>query len=293
MDNRPFARWARAAGLPRSRLLEPFAGNNSLVEMLAGMGLCRSFAAFDIAPAAPAVRRRDTLARFPRGFDVCVTNPPWLAKNSAARRGLPFPACRHDNLYKHALAKCLAHCAYVAALVPESFITSGAFCGRLASFVSITAAIFSDTQQPVGLALFGPDATDEIEVWSGRQRVGLLAELQALKPLPRPGGMGVRFNDPEGNVGLYALDGTKGPSIRFCDVRELAGYDIRPSCRSITRIMVDGKVRTAAWNRLLNEFRRSTHDVLMTSYKGIRRDGRYRRRCDWALARGIIHNASG
>ncbi|MBF2735769.1 MAG: hypothetical protein ISN26_06840 [Betaproteobacteria bacterium AqS2] len=290
MGNKPFAKWAKAARLPGSEILEPFAGSNSLIKMLAEMGLCRHFKSFDVAPADSAVRRRDTLARFPKGFDVCVTNPPWLAKNSATGRGLPFPACRYDDLYKYALEKCLANCTYVAALVPESFITSGVFLERLDSFVSITAEIFGDTRQPVGLALFGPDETDDTEIWSGKKRVGLLSNLQAQRPQPQRGAVSVRFNDPDGNVGLFALDNTIEPSIRFCNVKELADYDIRPSCRSITKIMVDGKVKIAAWNKLLNEFRQSTHDVLMTSFKGIRKDGKYRRRCDWALARGIIHN---
>lgn len=289
--NRPFLRWARQAGLPGGRVLEPFAGNNSLIEMLAAMDLCRHSSSFDIDPGAKAVRRRDTLARFPRGYDICVTNPPWLAKNSATARGLPFPACRHDDLYKHALELCLQHCGYVAALVPESFITANVFHERLQAFVSITAEIFSDTKNPVGLALFVPDAVAATEVWSGRTRLGLLAELQRHRPVPQAGAVQVRFNEPDGNVGLFALDNTREASIRFCDVKELAGYQVRPSCRSITKLHVDGKVKIKEWNRLLRRFRAATHDVLMTSYKGIRKDGMYRRRCDWALARGVIHQA--
>ena len=283
--------WARSAGLPGKRVLEPFAGANGLIRKLEGLGLCRDYASFDIEPAARDVRERDTLARFPRGYEVCVTNPPWLAKNSARFRGLRFPDCPYDDLYKLALDRCLRNCPQVAALIPESFIRAGLFRSRLVSFVSLTARMFEETGHPVGLALFGPDWTADVTVWSGDERVGTLAELERLRPRPRPQGVPVRFNDPDGNVGFIALDNTREASIRFCRVEELAGYQVKPTGRHITKLRVEGPIRIQRWNSVLNRFREATSDVLMTCYKGIRKDGRYRRRCDWALARGIIHSA--
>ena len=46
----------------------------------------------------------------------------------------------------------------------------------------------------------------------------------------------LRFNDPEGDLGLIAIDNTRGPSIRFCEGRELAGYRVGGNSRMITRI---------------------------------------------------------
>ena len=103
-------------------------------------------------------------------------------------------------------------------------------------------------------------------------------------------GVTIKFNDPDGNVGLIALDNTIEASIRFCDVGELSDYKVKSTGRHITKISVDGKVKIHEWNRFLNNFRDKTHDVLMTCYKGIRKDGKYRRRCDWGLARGIVHH---
>lgn len=99
------------------------------------------------------------------------------------------------------------------------------------------------------------------------------------------------LHDPRGNVGLIALDNTRTASIRFCEVRELAGYRVKKTGRHITRITVRGPIRIEAWNGYLGEFRERTRDVLMTGYKGIRKDGMYRRRLDWRLARGIVHHA--
>lgn len=289
--HRAFKRWAAAARLPSQTVLEPFAGANSLVVQLQGMGLCKRSRSFDVMPANSDVEQRDTLRYFPAGYEVCVTNPPWLAKNSATARGLAFPDCSYDDLYKFALEKCLAHCPWVAALVPESFIRTNLFQDRLADFVSLTHRMFSDTGHPVGLALFGPDPSGEVLVWSGHRKVGTLRELQELRPQPRLEGPAVRFNDPDGNVGLIALDNTATASIRFCPIDELADYQVKATSRHITKVHVEGAVKIRLWNRYLAHFRKETEDTLMTCYKGIRKDGKYRRRCDWALARGIVHCA--
>ena len=290
-DHPAFASWARRVNLQNVRILEPFAGDNSLVWHLESMALCRSFASFDIEPAEKRVKYRNSLEYFPEGFDVCVTNPPWLAKNSATARGMLFPACEYDNLYKLALSKCLEHCRHVAALVPESFIRANLFRDRLTEFISLTARLFPDTGHPVGLALFGPEATEDVFVWSGGAKIGFLSRLSRLRPYPRPDGPTVRFNAAGGNVGLFALDNTVGPSIRFCDVRELANYEVKPSGRHVTKIRVEDEIKIDKWNTLLEIFREETQDVLLTCYKGIRKDGKYRRRLDWSVARGIIHKA--
>lgn len=253
------------------------------------MSLGRSYASFDIEPFERRVRFRDTLESFPEGYSVCVTNPPWLAKNSAAARGMRFPSCGHDDLFRHALSKCLAHCRHIAALVSESFICAGLSTDRLADFISLTSRLFPDTGHPVGLALFEPEPTNDIRVWSGRECIGNLSLLNRLRPEPRRGGPPVRFNDSNGNVGLFALDNAAGPSIRFCEVGELDGYAVKPSGRHVTNIRVDEKVDIEAWNNRLGKFREETQDVLPTCYKGVRGDGKYRRRLDWSIARGIIH----
>ena len=237
------------------------------------------------------MRQRDTIASFPEGYSVCVTNPPWLARNIATFKGFAFPEGHYGNLYQFALEQCLTHCDWVAALVPESFIRAGVFQERLRHFVSITECLFTDTGHPVGLALFEPEHTSSVVVWSGHARLGTLAELNTLYPLPRKDGPKVSFNEPRGNVGLIALDNTVSASIRFCNVEELSGYTVKQSGRHITKLQVLGPVHIQAWNVYLNQFRKRTRDVFMTCYKGIRKDRMYRRRLDWKLARGIIHNA--
>lgn len=295
-DCQAFQDWAERADLGDATVLEPFAGRNSLIEHLEELELCSSWRAFDIFPGAKGVKRRDTLNSFPKGFDVCVTNPPWLAKNSATARGLGFPECRHDDLYKFALEKCLDNCPWVAALVPESFIKANLFQERLEAFVSLTASIFSDTAHPVGLALFAPEESEDVTVWSGHDEIGALEELRAHLPAAetedqRKYFRSIRFNDPKGNLGLIALDNTHKASIRFCKPEKLDDYRICHSSRALTKIHVPFRPRIQKYNNFLKEFRDITWDVLMTCYRGLRQDGMYRRRLDWELARRIIFYA--
>lgn len=282
-----FHDWASRARLPRAVVLEPFAGANNLIKMMKDVNLCRSFSAFDILPGDSDVQQRDTLADFPTGFDVCVTNPPWLARNSAVRRGLPYPQTSYDNLYKYCLAICLRHCGYVAALVPESFICSGNFLSRLVAFISLNHKMFADTDHPTGLALFEPSAKKSAMIYAGKQQLDTLAELHEHCP-PRVYNKRIVFNAPDGNVGFIALDNNHRPSIRFCHAEELGDYLIKHSCRAITKIKIPGKPDIRGYNRFIDEFRDKTGDVVLTAYRGLRRDGFYRRRMDYGLARDII-----
>lgn len=307
---KPFHAWATAANLKQADILEPFAGAKDIPKLIDATGLrCRSWTFYDIQPDAKDIVQRDTLADFPTGFDVCITNPPWLARNSATRRGLPFPTeTRYDDLYKSALQQCLTHVKWVAAIVPEAFIRSGLFGQRLCDFISLVphaqtittaeengnhdiATMFEDTEHPVGLALFAPEPTPDVRVWRNNQRLGGLDELRRYLPA-RSSNREIVFNDPNGTLGLIAIDNTRTASIRFCPPAELEGYPIRSQCRSITKIGVPWRVEIDRLNARLATIREKTHDVFLTAFKGLRRDGYYRRRLDWALARAILDTES-
>ena len=186
--HRAFHSWAKRSNIQSKTILEPFAGANNLITHLEDMGLCNDSVSYDLYPSNARVNRRDTLKRFPSGFGLCVTNPPWLAKNSATFRGLDFPDCRYDDLYKLALEKCLDNCEWVAALVPESFICTRLFRERLTDFISLPVSLFKETGHPVGLALFQPENVQDVKVWFRGTCVGLLSKLEALRPRPKPEG---------------------------------------------------------------------------------------------------------
>ena len=270
-----FQRWADRADLPHKPVLEPFAGANNLIRHLERLGLCSSYAAFDIRPTATDVQFRDTLAAFPVGFDVCITNPPWLAKNSARVRGLPFPDCAYDDLYKLALSRCLSHCGYVAAIIPEAFIRTNLFQDRLTDFISIRSRLFSETAHPTGLALFDPTPSEDIRLWADDEFVGSFHNLKAQYLPPERQDCGtsytnqqVRFNDPDGTLGLIAFDNVREASIRFCHIDEIARHEIKQTSRFITRISLDNPPPITVLNNCLTQIRSATQDVFLSSYRG-------------------------
>lgn len=305
----PFHKWFKSIpAFNELVLLEPFAGANNIVGMIQDLSYANTWSCFDLEPvnddsnaSGVQVRQRDTLANYPTGFDVAITNPPYLAKNSATRRGMPFPASKHDDLYKVALDVMLANTPYVAAIIPESFLTQKLFHNRLQNVISLTCKMFDDTEVPVCLALFVPESVksdkDDFFVYAENRFLGSYKQLQAHLTLFEGDGLAWKFNDPQGGVGLHAVDGQKGPSIRFVIGNSIDSGDIKETSRSITRIgcnltATELEPVIAEANRLLAVRRDLTKDTFMTSFKGLRHDGRYRRRLDFAQARELLNLAA-
>ena len=296
--------------------LEPFAGANNIVEMISDVGLHEAnpegWACFDIDPLAQdentseiEVVWRDTLSDFPKGFKVAVTNPPYLAKNSATRRGLDFPTTDYEDLYQFSLSLMLHHCRWVAAIIPDSFITQNLFHERLFTVISLTYPMFEDTEVPVCLALFMPtECISSAEATSQDFRLyrdmtylgGYKTIIQKRKMIVPHKKYELSFNQPEGEIGLYAVDSTTGPSIRFVLGDSISPDRISVSSRSITRIAGYPRIENLPTvidkaNLLLDKYRRQSGDIFMTSFKGLRKDCKYRRRLDWATARDILSKA--
>lgn len=282
-----FFAWAERAQLKNTPILEPFAGENFLILMLKELGLCSSFSAYDIQPRSPDVIKKDTLADFPKGFRALVTNPPYLAKNSATRRGLCLPDKRFDDLYKYALLQCLGHAPYVGAIIPASFLNAGLFRDRLSVYIALPYGdMFSDTEHPVCLALFEP-AASALELYEKEEFLGYWGDFEPLLPQIEARRK-IIFNHPKGNLALRAIDGTKGASISFLPAEAVPPEKVKPSCRNFVRLWVEGGVDISALNTCLEHWRLCTKDVFLTPFKGVRADGRFRRRLDFAMARKII-----
>ena len=287
----PFLDWSGKIELHSKHILEPFAGSNNIVKALQEIDLCKQSSSFDIAPADKEVEQRDTIKSFPQGFEVCVTNPPWLARNSATRRGLPYVNTNFDDLYKHCLELCLKDCDYVAALVPASYLQSGLFRERLSVYILLhDDSIFNDTENPVCLALFNKQSSSQISIYYDDNFSGYLQDLEGKIPKPIRNRQ-VRFNDPEGELGFISFDNIREPSIRFCEAHEVEEYQIKVSSRFITRISGEFgniPVLVKTLNKRIEEFRKETNDIFLTPFKGIRKDGYYRRRMEFAVARRLI-----
>ena len=305
-----FRTWLEA--IPRYeslKYLEPFGGANNIIAMMSATYPeipLNNWSSFDIQPESLSqnlvptvtVQKQDTLARFPVGFDVCITNPPYLAKNSATRKGSDINFESYQDLFEISLSRMLADCNWVAAIIPESFLTRSIFTERLEFVISLTMEMFDDTEFPVCLAVFSKTSSLDFEIWAGEQHLGTMAELKEFEEsalvVPQRGIF--TFNDPQGELGLTAIDATLEPSIRFHSGDLIPSADIKISSRALTRISskflptkngeLDQLIEIA--NRHIANYREGTKDVFLTSFKGLRQDGKYRRRMDWNTASKIL-----
>lgn len=297
-------------------IMEPFVGAGDIYKMIQALSsstpvlssTAPSWIFYDIQPIAEEERvcpmdiiRRDMILDFPKETqaEMIITNPPYLAKNSATRNGHQFMSERYDDMYKEALHVCLERVGFIAAIIPESFLTANLFHHRLYAVDSLTIRMFSDTDCPVCLAYFVPATRKKDPLNYKIYRNGMYlfdySEVKASHDaLTGVSSLRVKFNDPDGTLGLIAIDDTEGESIRFLRGEEIDGKEIKISSRSRTRISglkkIDEKILLTL-NRTLHEYRRRTEDVFLTSFKGLRKDGKYRRRLDWKTAKKIITTA--
>lgn len=288
-------------------ILEPFAGAGNIPLHLSASTPDFTWACYDIDPSpfpvfpGAKIIQRDVLVAFPAGYQVAITNPPYLARNSARRRHLSFPwSSPFGDLYQIALAQMLAHCSFVAAIIPESFITQNLFFDRLSAVVSLKDRLFADTECPVCLVLFVPATLKanpvDFSVWDGSTQLGNFLALSTLLPDPVANEKWV-FNDPHGPIGLLACDNQRNASIRFALASSsgISSAEIKVSSRARTRIGnptgFSSALLVASANQLLNVWRSDSHDILLTPFKGLRQDGSWRRRLDFATARRLLNLA--
>lgn len=277
--------------------LEPFAGSGQIPRLMTQAGHHATWTTYDIDPALTGVIHRDTIADFPTGHAVAISNPPYLSYHFAVRKGLHVVKgdfAGYPSLYLTAISRALSHCGWVAFVIPESFATTGLFTSRLEHLISLPFAMFDDTDMPTCLALWGPSPSPDFKVWRGSDLLGTASEL--LDPLTTtPCGTRIVFNRADGQLGLRAVDDTRSASIAFGGPELCPDDKVKPSGRLLSRIHVteltDVDAVCAAANELLAQWRTRTADFGLTAFKGVREDGLFRRRLDFASARALLSQA--
>lgn len=280
-------------------ILEPFAGNKQIATLMAEAGHSRDWSFYDVDSTVSNVIHQDTLKRFPKGHQVVITNPPYLSYHFAKRKGLLVQKDDfhgYPSLYLVAVEQALAHAQWVAMIIPESFLTTRLFRGRLESIISLPADMFADTEMPTCLALWGPTESADFTVWRQNERIGLFNTLSVgLTSTPCAGR--IVFNDKQGQVGLKAIDGTMSNSILFCSPDQIPEEKVKATARLVSRVVIPPLEHSTVEeviveaNNILEAWRSETQDVLLTAFKGVRKDGRFRRRLDFANARAILSQA--
>ena len=244
-------------------------------------------------PAIP-IKYKDTLKEMPEGYKAAITNPPYLNKSVASRKNYDYPETEYNDVYKYAIDEMLKKVEYLAAIIPESFIKTNLFKDRLDSFTSINFKMFSDTEIPVCLALFGPNKTDDFKIYKGEEYLGTYKEL-CKERFNTTTNIEWKFNDKAGEIGISCLDLKSKNNIYFCLGSEI-GEDIKSSSRSYTRVSglpndIDINCFIEKCNKILNEYRLRTDDIFLTAFRGLTNEGSIRRRLQFSIARDIMNTA--
>jgi hypothetical protein len=268
-------------------ILEPFAGAGHLFSYVYS-----DWDGFDIEPNHPDVKQQDTLKDFPTGYQVCITNPPYLAKTVVSRKKLPV-VLNHEDLYLDALQKCLDNCDYVAAIIPSTFWNQNLFKDRLYAWDKFDMELFSDTDNPAGVAYFVPDKVDTTRTFINGKEVHLNAT-----NTPITTDFPVIFN-PEG-LSSFLVNGIDTVDQNNIHVRKIDGFDTSKlvdndgKCKSTNRNMFPiecpylKEEDLPSINQMIDDWRQETQDFYLTSFKSCKKDGRYRKRISFKEVRWIL-----
>ena len=157
--------------------------------------------------------------------------------------------------------------------------------------------MFDDTDCPVCLAIFDKEESDDFYVYQLDNFIGKYNKNLIWYRVIDHGIYKWKFNDPQGEIGIWAIDNTTSNTIKFLLGNKIDASNVKSTSRSNTRVSPIGfKVKNLdlfceKCNDCLEWYRSCTNDIFMTSFKGLRSDGKYRRRLDFKTVRCILNQA--
>ena len=285
--------------------IDPFAGQGDL------LNLCKS--EYGMSVSGLDIQEdlgwpvNDSLKSIPKSEDsVCVTNPPYLANYSAKRKsmwnmvGEYFEETGRSDLYEIALDRCLESFDYIVAIIPETFLHSSYPKERCAYISILEENPFEDTTFPVCVTCWVPEAGQDPLIFLNDDEVMRFSEMVRMKGKVSRNKR-VVFNNPDGNVGLRVVDGTK-VSDRICFVPATQFDYPRSSIKVSSRLMtyldipeLNTEKEIADFctraNTILESYRERSRDILLSGFKGNNKEGKRRRRLDYRLGRKIVLEA--
>ncbi len=283
---------------------DPFAGAGDLLNVAKKIGF-KKIKGFDIDNSLNW-EQNDSLLSIPKiNNSIIITNPPYLTNYSAKRKGIYenvkkyFDTCHYDDIYQLAIEKCLTN-DFGVLIVPETFINSGFPKNRLVSITIIENQLFNDTENPICVICFNNKNKlhDKIKVYKNGELLGNLDYFEKMRKMPQKN-IYMKFNSPKGQIALRAVD-TTDPQKPIAFMKpEKIDYNlskIKYSSRLITLIELEIKNDTIDRiieysNNSLFDFREPTCDVLLSPFKGNKKNGERRRRLDYLTARAILEEA--
>lgn len=289
-------------------IIDPFAGDGDLLKFAHdNFNNIKLTKGYDI-DSSLNWQKNDSLLNIPcykKG--IILTNPPYLASYSARRKGEEvyskvskyFMNNSHEDLYQVALERMLEKYEYVVAIIPETFINSNFSKDRLKLITILESEPFDDTDCPVCVCCFTGSLNDpnDIKFYKNNQYICTYQALEECRKIPTKA-IDIKFNSSNGRIALRAVDNTKDNDvIKFLPVEDL-DYDlknIKISSRLITVIEIpeveDYLKYIDICNEILDQYRILMSDILLSPFKGNRKDGVRRRRLDYKTARAIMEEA--
>lgn len=283
---------------------DPFAGSGDLLNVAKKIGF-KKIKGFDIDKNLNW-EINDSLLDIPKiNNSVIITNPPYLTNYSAKRKGIYenvkqyFDICNYDDIYQLAIERCLKN-DFGVMIVPETFINSRFPKNRIVSITIIEDQLFNDTENPICVICFDnkQKSYNQIDVYKNDQLIGKLGYFEKMRRTPHKN-IYIKFNAPKGQIALRAVDTTNPQKpISFMKPEEI-DYDladIKHSSRLITVIEVKADNQAIDKiieysNQMLFDFRKKTYDVLLSPFKGNKKNGERRRRLDYMTARAFLEDA--
>lgn len=285
-------------------VLDPFAGDGDILRTLEKHFHIKTVG-MDIGGGKWI--KNDSLLSIPKieDFFIC-TNPPYLAKYSAKRKGVLGLVKNYygkfDDLYQVALMRCLEAARYTIAIIPETFFNSSFPMQHLKIVSIIEDNPFGDTDQPILVACFDTSffkGLQKAKIYIGNEFAFEISELNRYRFSPSKK-LKIVFNDPEGRLAFKAVDGVNpGDKIRFSKAEGFyySRKKIKVSSRLLTYIDIpallsenlDKFVEIA--NSKISEIRTATKDLILSPFKGNNKSGKRRRRLDYKLARCILESS--
>ncbi len=279
-----------------NKIIDPFAGAGDLLKPFVPK---YTIDGYDIDPSL-TWPINDGLKGIPlHPNDMCVTNPPYLAKTTATRFNRLgtfqyfdlFP--EFDDLYLMGLEQCFNSFPYGVALIPETYLLHPKKSKRLISATILEDNPFEDTDFPIVIITWGPTEQDDYDIYKNDTLIGtyncLVSKIPASTNIDKSE---IKFNVVSGNLGIVCID--KGDcigGIKFTTPDKITS-PIKGSSRTSTRVMVPNTVNIddliISCNLILSKYREDTYDVFMAPFKGNDKNGVRRRRLDFTTARIII-----
>ena len=281
-----------------NRIVDPFAGQGHLLKVFESK---HKTMGYDIDTTLNWSINDGLLSIPSHKDDICVTNPPYLAKTTSTRfkRVGTFKYFtlypQFNDLYLMGLEQCLKSFDYGVAIIPETYLLCSKKSKRIITATVLEDNPFDDTEFPVIVITWGPGNRDDYDLYKDSLYLGTQNSLMTKIPAKNKKRSIIEFNNPAGNLGIVCIDRPdKIGGIKFTTPDKIKG-PIKVSSRTATVVNVNSAVDTHrlinTCNLILKKYREDTFDVFMAPFKGNDTNGQRRRRLDFATARLIIENA--